>query len=229
MSPCLEKKAMIKAATLIKTGLRPLCSLALAGFVMISLQGCIELAVGSAVVGTLAATDRRTFGAQTEDKSIVLKSEGKINAVVGNNGHVNANSFNRRVLLTGEIKDQALKSAIEKEIAAIEGVQSVVNELVISGSSNLTSRSSDTLITGKVKTALVEAKDIQANTFKVITESGTVYLMGRVSQREGRIAADVASSVNGVRKVVKVLEYISDEEVQQLNKTTPPPPDSGRN
>lgn len=220
---------MTNTAALIKSGLRPLCGLALAGFVMISLQGCIELAVGGAVVGTLAATDRRTFGAQTEDKSIVLKSEGKINSVVGNNGHVNANSFNRRVLLTGEVKDQTLKSNIEREIAGIEGVQSVVNELVISGASNLTSRSSDTFITGKVKAALVETKDIQANTFKVVTESGIVYLMGRVSQREGRIAAEVTSSVNGVRKVVKVLEYISDEEAQQFNKTTPPPPDSGRN
>lgn len=203
---------------LLRPVLRPVCALALGLFTLTALQGCIEVAVGGAVMGTLAATDRRTFGAQTEDKSIVFKSENKIAAVVGNNGHVNANSFNRRVLLTGELKDANLKAAIEREISAIEGVQSVVNELVVSGSSSLTSRSSDTLITGKVKAGLVEAKDIQANTVKVITESGVVFLMGRVSQREAKIAAEVASSVNGVRKVVKIFEYISEEAAQQYYK-----------
>ncbi len=209
--------------------LRPLCALALGLFTLTALQGCIEVAVGSAVLGTLAATDRRTFGAQTEDKSIVLKSESKINSMVGSNGHVNANSFNRRVLLTGEVKDANLKATVEREISAIEGVQSVVNELAISGSASLTSRSSDTLITGKVKAALVDAKDIQSNTFKVITESGIVYLMGRVSQHEAKIAADAASSVSGVRKVVKIFEYISEEAAQQYNKAAPPPPDNNHN
>ncbi len=215
--------------SLLRPLLRPLCALALGLFTLTALQGCIEVAVGSAVIGTLAATDRRTFGAQTEDKSIVLKSESKINSVVGSNGHVNANSFNRRVLLTGEVKDASLKATVEREISAIEGVQSVVNELAISGSASLTSRSSDTLITGKVKAALVDAKDIQSNTFKVITESGIVYLMGRVSQREAKVAADAASSVSGVRKVVKIFEYISDEAAQQYNKAAPPPPDNNRN
>ena len=216
------KPTLDHCKTLLRPLLRPFCALALGLFTLTALQGCIEVAIGSAVLGTLAATDRRTFGAQTEDKSIVLKSESKITSVAGSNGHVNVNSFNRRVLLTGEVKDANLKAAVEREISAIEGVQTVVNELTISGSSGLSSRSSDTLITGKVKAALVEAKDIQANAFKVITESGVVYLMGRVSQREAKTAADVASSVGGVRKVVKLFEYISDETAQQYYKSAPP-------
>lgn len=227
IKPTEHSKSLLPLLPLLPL-LRPLCALALGLFTLTALQGCIEVAVGSAVIGTLAATDRRTFGAQTEDKAIGLKSSNKITSVVGNNGHVNANSFNRRVLLTGEVKDETLKAAIEREIAAIEGVQTVVNELSISGSSSLTSRSSDTLTTGKVKTALVDAKDIQANTIKVITESGVVYLMGRVSQNEGKIAADKASTVGGVRKVIKVFEYISEEAAKEYSKS-PPPVDNNRN
>lgn len=212
------RPARDQAARLLK--LRPLVLAAAIGLCGIGLQGCIELAVGGAVVGTLAATDRRTFGAQTEDKSIVLKAESKINTVVGAYGHVNANSFNRRVLLTGEVKDEALKTRIEREISSIEGVQGVVNELSIGGSSGLGARSNDTLITGKVKAALVDTQDIQSNTFKVVTEAGVVYLMGRVTQREGALAAEAASRVSGTRKVVKVLEYISDDELRQLKQSS---------
>lgn len=200
---------------------RPLAVLALAGTCLFGLQACVELAIGSAVVGTLAATDRRTFGAQAEDKTIYLKAESKISSVVGAFGHVNANSFNRRVLLTGEVRDEALKASIEREISAIEGVQNVINEVTVGGSSSLTSRSNDTLITGKAKGVLVDTKDIQANTFKVVTENGVIYLMGRVTQLEGKIAAEAVSRVAGARKVVKVLEYISDDELRTLKLSSP--------
>lgn len=198
---------------------RPLAVAVLCGAVVTSLQGCIEMAVGGAVVGTLAATDRRTFGAQTEDKSIVFKGETRIPNIVGDAGHVNVTSFNRKVLLTGEVRDQAMKAAVEREVSAIEGVQSIVNELEVAGVSSFTSRSNDTLITGKVKASFVDAKDLYANSIKVVTERGTVYLMGRLTQSEGQRAADVARGVSGVQKVVKVFEYISEDEYRQLTKT----------
>jgi osmotically-inducible protein OsmY len=199
---------------------RPLATLALCGTVAISLQGCIEMAVGSAVVGTLAATDRRTFGAQTEDKSIVLKGEGRVSSLVGGAGHVNVTSFNRKVLLTGEVRDEAMKSAVEREVTAIEGVQSVVNDLEIAGVSSFTSRSNDSLLTGRVKAAFVDTRDLYANSIKVVTERGIVYLMGRVTQREGQLAAEVASNISGVQKVVKVFEYISDDDYRQLTRSS---------
>lgn len=197
---------------------RPLAAVALCGVVLTSLQGCVEMAVGTAVMGTLAATDRRTFGAQTEDKAIVLKGETRVANLVGNAGHVNVASFNRKVLLTGEVRDEAMKAAVEREVAAIEGVQSVVNDLEVLGVSSFTSRSNDSLITGKVKASFVDAKDLYANSIKVVTERGVVYLMGRVTQREGQLAADVARGVGGVQKVVKVFEYISEDEFRQLTK-----------
>ncbi|HYD97489.1 MAG TPA: BON domain-containing protein [Noviherbaspirillum sp.] len=199
---------------------RPLAAALLCGSVAISLQGCIEMAVGTAVVGTLAATDRRTFGAQTEDKAILFKGETRVANLVGNAGHVNVTSFNRKVLLTGEVRDEAMKAAVEREVANIEGVQSIVNDLEIAGVSSFTSRSNDSLVTGKVKAAFVDAKDLYANSIKVVTERGTVYLMGRVTQREGQLAAEVARGVSGVNRVVKVFEYISDDDLKQLSRTS---------
>ena len=199
---------------------RPLVTALLCGSVAISLQGCIEMAVGSAVVGTLAATDRRTFGAQTEDKAILFKGETRVANLVGSAGHVNVTSFNRKVLLTGEVRDEAMKAAVEREVANIEGVQSIVNDLEIGTPSSFTSRSNDSLITGKVKASFVDAKDLYANSFKVVTERGTVYLMGRVTQREGQHAADVARGISGVNKVVKVFEYISEDDLRQMVKTS---------
>ena len=195
---------------------RPVAAVLLCGAVVTGLQGCVEMAVGTAVMGTLAATDRRTFGAQTEDKAILFKGETRVANLVGDAGHVNVTSFNRKVLLTGEVRDQAMKAAVEREVAAIEGVQSIVNDLEVAGVSSFTSRSNDSLITGKVKASFVDAKDLYANSIKVVTERGVVYLLGRVTQREGQLAADVARNVGGVQKVVKVFEYISEQEFKQL-------------
>lgn len=195
---------------------RLLASVAVCGATVVALQGCVEMAVGSAVVGTLAATDRHTFGAQAEDKAIVFKGETRVSRLVNGAGHVNVSSFNRRVLLTGEVRDEAMKQAVEREVAAIEGVTSVINDLEVGGITSMTSRSNDTLITGKVKASFVDTRDLYANSIKVVTERGNVYLMGRVTPREGQLAADVASSVSGVRKVVKVFEYISDDELKGL-------------
>ena len=199
---------------------RPLAAVLLCGAVATSLSGCIEMAVGSAIVGTLAATDRRTFGAQTEDKAILLKGESRVSNLVGDAGHVNVASFNRKVLLTGEVRDEEMKAAVEREVADIQGVQSIVNDLAVAGTSSFTSRSNDTLITGKVKAAFVDAKDLYSNSNKVVTERGVVSLLGRVTQREGQKAGQIASTVGGVQKVVKVFEYITEEDLRELTQTS---------
>jgi osmotically-inducible protein OsmY len=196
---------------------RPLAAIALCGVVSVALQGCVEMAIGGAVMGSLAATDRRTLGAQTEDRAINFKGENRASTLVGDFGHVNVNSFNRKVLLTGEVRDEAMRTAVEREISAVEGVQSVVNELVVAGNSSFPSRSSDTLITGKTKAAFVDSKELYANSIKVVTERGTVYLMGRVTQREGQLAGEVVRNVGGVQKVVKIFEYITEDELKQLS------------
>jgi len=200
---------------------RPL-SLAVMAAVLASatLSACAPIIVGGAVAGTLAASDRRTFGAQTEDKSIAVKAEVKLQNILDKSSHVNVNSFNRRVLITGEVPDEETKAKVEREVRAIEGVMNVTNELEIGFSSSYTSRSNDALITSKVKLSLADARDISANSFKVVTEKGAVFLMGRVTQREGAQAADIARGVSGVTKVVKVFEYISEDEWKQYQPTT---------
>ena len=201
---------------------RPLATALLCGAMLTSLTGCIELMVGGAVMGGVAAADRRTLGAQTEDKSIAVKGESRIPSIVGDVGHVNVTSFNRRVLLTGEVRDEAMKNAVEREVRNIEGVESVANELIIAGPASYTSRSNDALITTKVKASLVDMKTISAASFKVVTENATVFLMGRVTQREGTVAADVARGVGGVQKVVKLFDYISEAELKQLQPEPAP-------
>lgn len=186
-----------------------------------ALQGCVPLVIGGAAMGAAATMDRRTLGAQTEDKSITVKAEVQVPKLVGSAGHVNIASYNRKVLLTGEVRDEAMKSAVEREVRGIEGVANVINELVVAGPSSYTSRSSDALITGNVKGSLVEMKSISATSFKVVTERGIVYLMGRVTQREGDLGAKIAQSVSGVQGVVKIFDYLTEEELRtQFPKTS---------
>jgi osmotically-inducible protein OsmY len=210
-----------------KSARRPLAALLLCASVAGGLAGCVGMVAGGTVLGVLAATDRRTLGAQTEDQAIDFKGEARISKLVGEAGHVNVNSFNRRVLLTGEVRDEQMKAAVEREIGMVEGVQSVVNELEIAGPSSFASRSNDALITGKVKASFVDARDLFANAFRVTTERGVVYLQGRVTEREGRRAAEVASGVSGVRRVIKLFEYISEDELKRLTMTPESQPQSG--
>lgn len=210
---------MIEAWPKRPQALRVLGRLLVGAALLTSLQGCVEMMVGTAVMGTLAATDRRTLGAQTEDAAITVKAEARTPNLIGDSGHVNIASFNRKVLLTGEVRDEATRGTVEREIAAIAGVQGIVNELEIAGRSNYTSRGNDSLLTGKVKASFVDTKDLSANAIKVVTERSTVYLMGRVTQREGQRAAEVARGVGGVQRVVKVFDYIDEDELKQINKS----------
>jgi len=205
------------------TKARPL-TLAVMAAVLASttLSACAPIIVGGAVAGTFAASDRRTFGAQTEDKAIAMKAELKMGNIVTKSSHVNVNSFNRRVLITGEVPDDATKATVEREVRAIDGVANLTNELELGPPASYTSRSNDALITSKVKLSLADAKDISANSFKVITERGAVFLMGRVTQREGAQAAEIARGVNGVTKVVKVFEYITEDEWKQFQPAPAP-------
>ena len=182
------------------------------------LSGCAPLLIGGAAVGgALMVTDRRTSGVQIEDQSIELKGKNRVAQVLaGKNYNVNLTSYNRIVLLTGEVPSEQDKAAVEQAVQRVENVRSTVNELAVGGPSSLSSRSSDTIITSKVKATYVDAKDLQANAVKVTTERGVVYLMGRVSDREATRAANLAAGVGGVLKVVRVFEVLSEEELAGL-------------
>jgi osmotically-inducible protein OsmY len=181
-----------------------------------ALSACAPMMMGGAVMGTLIATDRRTSGMQVEDEGIELKGASRIRENLGERGHVNVSSYNRQVLLTGEVPSAQDKQAVEQILSKVENVRSVVNELGVLENSTLSQRSSDALVTGKVKASMVDAQDLFANSFKVVTERGTTYLMGRVTQREANRATDLVRSIEGVKKVVRVVELISEEELQRL-------------
>ncbi|WP_420223844.1 BON domain-containing protein [Pigmentiphaga litoralis] len=204
-SPLLTLARPIAVALAIATG-------------ALAVGGCIPIIMGGAVMGTFAATDRRTMGNQVEDQSIELKSSNRISGRYGDKGHVVINAYNRKVLLTGEVPNDAAKADAELQASTIENVRSVVNELQVGPPSSLTTRSNDTLITGKVKASLIDAKDLFANAFLINTQRGTVYLMGRVTEREGKRAASIAAGVSGVTKVVKVFDYITEAELADLSK-----------
>ncbi|MBW8832153.1 MAG: BON domain-containing protein [Burkholderiales bacterium] len=182
-----------------------------------ALSACAPIVVGGAMIGgTLMATDRRTSGAQVEDQAIELKSLNRIRDALGDRGHVSTTSYNRVVLITGEVQTEADKAAAEAAVQRVENVKNIVNELEVMGGTSLTSRSNDAILTSKVKASFVDAKDILANSFKVVTERGTVFLMGRVTEREATRAVEIARGVSGVTKVVRLFEILTEQELADL-------------
>ena len=188
------------------------------------LSACAPLMIGGAAVGALVATDRRTSGAQLEDEGIELRAASRLRESLGERAHVNIASYNRQVLLTGEVPTAQDKQVVEQVVSRVENVRAIVNELGVMGSTTLTQRSSDALVTGKVKAGMVDAKDVFANAFKVVTERGTTFLMGRVSQREADRATEIARGTSGVQKVVRIFEIISEDDLKrQLPLPAPTP------
>jgi len=182
-----------------------------------SLTACFPLVAGGALAGgALVATDRRTSGAQLEDEGIELRAMSRLRDQIGSRARVSVTSYNRQVLLTGEVLNEQDKKLVEQVVTRVENVSSVVNELAIINSPTLVQRSSDVLVTGQVKALLIDAKDLYVNAFKVVTERGTVYLMGRVTQREADRATEIVRGARGVQKVVRILEIISEDELQNL-------------
>lgn len=187
------------------------------------LSACAPLIVGGAMAGTaLVATDRRTTGIQLEDQAIELKAMNRVREVLGDRGRVSVTSYNRIALITGEAANEADKASAEQAVSRVENLRSVVNELAILAPSSFTSRSNDVILAGKVKASFVDAKDLQANAFKVVADRGAIYLMGRVTEREANRATEIARTVPGVLKVVKVFELVSEEEL--ADKTQRPLP-----
>lgn len=180
------------------------------------LSACAPMIVGGAVMGGLVASDRRTSGAQLEDERIELRGTNLVKEHLGERVHVTVSSYNRQVLLTGEVPSLQDRQLAEQVVARVENVRSIINELGVLGNSTLMQRSSDALVTGRVKAGLVDARDLQSNAFKVVTERGTTYLMGRVTQAEADVGTQIARNTSGVQKVVRVFELISEDELRAL-------------
>ncbi|MES2886515.1 MAG: BON domain-containing protein [Pseudomonadota bacterium] len=180
------------------------------------MTGCAPLILGGVMGGSMVvASDRRTPGTQVEDQTIELKAGARVRDVMGEREGVSAVSYNRVVLLVGNAPSEADKAAVEQAVSRIPNVRSVVNELSAQGV-NFTSGFNDSVLTSKVKATLFDAKDLQVSAFKVVSNRGVVYLMGRVTEREANRAAALTRSISGVQKVVRVFEIVTDAELIEM-------------
>lgn len=193
-----------------------------------ALQGCVPAIVAGATVGVISAHDRRSTGTQTDDETIEWKAKLRIPDQYKSFSNVNFTSYNRRLLITGEVSNAEAKAAIEAEARKVDGVREVYNELGIGPVSPLGSRSNDSFITSKLKARLVDSNQVSANHIKVVTERGIAHLMGIVNEREAKVAVAVARTTAGVLKVVNIMEVIDERETQRIDsqnlgaRTAPP-------
>ncbi|MCX7216189.1 MAG: BON domain-containing protein [Burkholderiales bacterium] len=202
---------------------RPLLGIALGTVLCASLQGCLPLVVGATAVGSMAAVDRRSLGMQTDDKTIELKGEGRASKITGDKGRVAVTSYNRMVVLSGEVADEKMKAEVQAQIATLGDLKKIENDLEVAPVSTVSARSSDLLITSKVKAAIIDTKDLYISAFKIHTDRGVVYLMGRVTQREAKLGAEVArNAASDIRKVVKLFEYITEDELLEIKTKSSP-------
>jgi osmotically-inducible protein OsmY len=183
----------------------------------IGLASCAApLMFGGVIGGAMVASDRRSTGIQVEDEGIEQRSATAIRENFGSKEHINIISYNRQVLITGEVSNDTVRRQVESLIGRVENVRAVVNELAIGPASSTGDRASDALLVAKVKASMVDTEDVFANVYKVVGERGTIYLMGRVTQREAKRATDVVRGVSGVKRVVRVFEYITEDELRAM-------------
>jgi osmotically-inducible protein OsmY len=182
------------------------------------LPACVPIIATGVGVGVTATLDRRSYGVQVEDSTIEAKASSAISAKLGPEARVSVTSFNRVVLLTGEVPSEAAKAEAERQVATIpNGFRGVHNELTVGPRASFSQQSTDAFTTSVIKSRLVETKEISTVQVKVVTETGTAYLMGIVSPREQEVATYVATTTSGVRKVVRLFEVMTPDQIKQID------------
>lgn len=184
------------------------------------LAGCFGVAAVGVGAGALVFADRRQAETIATDEGIKIRASRRISEKFDDRAHISVTSYNRTVLLTGEVPDAAAKAEVEKLVAAVANVKAISNELRIGTVSTLSNRNNDTFITSKVKARFIDASQFSANHIKVVTENSVVYLLGLATQREASAAVEIARTTAGVHKVVRVFEIIDDADARRLD---PPP------
>jgi osmotically-inducible protein OsmY len=202
----------------IGTTIRNLAALALCAPILAGCFGAAAVGVGT---GVLMITDRRNSETYIADESMEIRAANRITEKHGDKVHVNITSYNRMILLTGEVPNEAIKADVEKLVAAVPNVKSISNELAIAGPTSFGGRSNDSYITSKVKARFVDGNKFSANHVKVVTEAGVVFLIGLVTQAEADAAVEIARTTGGVLKVVRVFEIINPEQARALDNAPP--------
>ncbi|WP_153111885.1 BON domain-containing protein [Propionivibrio limicola] len=182
-----------------------------------ALQGCVTMVAAGVTSGVLATFDRRSLGTQTEDESIEWKADTRVSEKLRDRGHFNFTSYNRKVLITGEVASEEIKTEAERIVSEIPNVHGVFNELVVGPSSSFSDRSNDAFITSKIKSRSVDSGKFNPVHLKVVTEAGTAFLLGLLTQAEADSAINVARTTAGVRRVVNLIETISPAKARELD------------
>ena len=185
-----------------------------------TLSGCFPLVAGSMAGGALVIADRRNPGTQAIDRGIQLEAESMLIKAYGDNVHVNVSVFNRRVLLTGEVRTDALKNEVGQKVKTMKNVTEVFNELVPAPLSGLSARANDSYLTTRIKAVFMTKENIPSNSMKIVTEAGKVYLMGIVTDAEANEAVEIARQVPGVKQVTKIFDVISEADKKRLDGQT---------
>jgi osmotically-inducible protein OsmY len=202
-----------------------IAALLLGATVLPALQGCFPMVAAGVTTGVLATMDRRSLGTQTEDETIEWKAGSRLGEKLGDRTHINVTSYNRKVLLTGEVFTAEIKSSAEAIVSEVPNVLGVYNELAVAPASSYSERSNDSFVTSKIKSRSVDNGKFNPVHVKVITEAGVAYLLGMVTQPEADAAIGVARTTAGVKKVVNLLEIITPAKARELDvtqKSTPP-------
>ena len=183
------------------------------------LSACAPLVLGGAALAGKAVIDRRTAGIQIEDEAIELRSASGLRSILSKNTNVRVHSYNRLVLITGEVSNESEKALAERFVKSQDNVKSVINDVSISPVSSLTQRAKDTVINGQLRTLLIQAKDVHSSAVHIVVERGIVYLMGRLTNEEAKRVTDLVSTsqVSGVEKVIRVFELLSEEDLRRLS------------
>ena len=198
-----------------------IAALLLGATVLPALQGCFPVVAAGFTGGVLATMDRRSVGTQTEDESIEWKASARVSEQLGSRAdkaHINFTSYNRKVLLSGEVASNEDKAEVERIVSGVTNVQGVYNELVVGASSSFSDRSNDSFVTSKVKSRSVDSGKFNPVHVKVVTEAGTTFLLGMVTQPEADAAINVARTTAGVKRVVNLLEIITPARARELDK-----------
>jgi len=185
------------------------------------LQGCVPVVIGAgAAAGVMTVHDRRSTGVQTDDETLEWKAMQQVPEQYKASSHLNFTAYNGRLLITGEAFTPEAKAAIGDAMGKIQGVKRVENDIAVAPVSPLGNRSNDGYITSKLKARLVDEKQLSANHIKVVTENTVAYLMGIVTEREAKVAVQIARTTDGVRKVVNLMEVLPDADIKRIDNAT---------
>ncbi len=177
---------------------------------VITLQGCVAAAVVTVGTGVKVATDRRTVGNQIDDQTIVLNAYAKLkkHAEINDKTNIQLVSLNGKMLVVGQAPTEHLRDSVIKILTNIEGVNELYNQIRLTNTTSVLTKSHDVWLTSKVKVALLADDRVDGTNIKVVTENGEVFLMGLVTSQEAEVAVNIARNISGVNRVVKAFEYI---------------------